>query len=322
MSWDVWINIFVTKNCWARGLQPMTIVTYKDVLKKFKIYSEENLSNKQPRDLSTQDLCEYFEYLRKKKGNGNATINKVAVVLKSFYKCAVSFEMIKPDENPTRNLPKLKKPLEIAGDVLSSKEMNKLTNAPDPRTVVGLRDRAVLLLLCTTGIRASECEGLRIKDVDFQRSQARVVGKGGHERAVNLNKETITAINNYLKCRISPNRISPLFKVRTGNRLTRWRIYERVQFYLKKARIFKNISPHRLRHSFATLMIKNGTNVVVLKELLGHRCVTSTLRYIQISGEQLREAINKLKVDTLFEKILAKFPEQKRRYQRPVLDSS
>lgn len=318
MIWETWIDTFVSKYCCAKGLRPSSIAAYKEVLERFHNFSKVKLGSRAPTKLTTQDICDYIEYLRVSRANGNATINKVVVIIKNFYRCAVSFEYISPQEDPTRNLPKMKRPLEIAGDTLTVEEMNKLANAPDCRTVVGIRDRAMLLLLCTTGLRASECEGIRVKDVDLARNQVRVTGKGGHERKVNLNDETSVALQNYLTCRSGAQRETYLFRVRTGNRLTRWRIYERVRFYLRRARIFKQISPHRLRHSFATNMIKAGTNIVVLKELLGHRCLTSTMRYIAISGEQLREAVSKLKVDDLFEKILEKFPVQKRRYQWPV----
>lgn len=322
MTWDTWLEIFITRYCYSKGLSSLSIASYKDTLRQFCDFVPVRLQNKPPDKITTQDLCEYIEHLRTVRSLGNASINKTVVVLRSFYKCAVSFELISPSDDPTRFLPKMKGVFEVAGDILNAEEMNRLASAPDPRTVVGIRDRAVLLLLCTTGIRASECEGIRVKDIDLERRQIRIKGKGGHERRVNLNDEVTAAIRNYLDCRKHPSKDQYLFLVRTENRLTRWRIYERVRFYLKRSRIFKNISPHRLRHSFATHMIKVGTNIVVLKELLGHRCLTSTMRYVRISGEQLREAIGKLKVDTLFEKTLENFPLQKRRYQRPVGDSS
>ena len=322
MTWDTWINIFITRYCYSKGLRSLSIASYKEVLEHFYEYVQVKLQNKTPDKITTQDLCAYIEHLRTARSLGNASINKTVVVMRSFYKCAVSFELMSPSDDPTRFLPKMKGVFEVAGDILSAEEMNRLASAPDPRTVVGIRDRAVLLLLCTTGIRASECEGIRIKDIDLERKQVRIKGKGGHERRVNMNDETAISVRNYLSCRTGVTKDQHLFLVRTNNRLTRWRIYERVRFYLRKARIFKKISPHRLRHSFATYMIKVGTNIVVLKELLGHRCLTSTMRYVRISGEQLRDAIGKLKVDTLFEKILENFPLQKRRYQRPVGDSS
>jgi len=322
MTWNVWIETFLLKYCVSQGLRPRTLLAYKEVLQIFEEFAIAHLKQREPQKITTQGICDYIAYLREVRGNANATVNKSIVVVKSFYKCAVAFELISPSENPTRHLPRMKRALEIAGDVLTMSEINKLTNAPDPRTIVGVRDRAMLLLLCTTGIRASECEGILMKDIDETSRQIKIRGKGGHERRVNLNKEAAVAVKNYLRYRINSNPRASFFKVRTGNRLTRWRIYERVRHYLRRASIFKQISPHRLRHSFATQMIKRGTNVVVLKELLGHRCITSTMRYIQISGEQLRSAVEKLVIDTTFEKILDKFPVQKMRYQNPMLDSS
>lgn len=322
MTWEIWIDTFILRYCYSKGLRSNSIISYREVLKQFREFVAVKFGGKAPNKITIQDVCEYIEYLRTMRSHGNATVNKTVVVLKSFYKCAISFNMIVPSEDPTRNLPKLKAALDVAGDTLSLNEMNKLMSTPDARTIVGIRDRAMLILLCTTGIRASECEGIKLKDIDLERMQIRIRGKGGHERRVNLNAEASVALRNYLKYREGSSKESFFFIVRTGNRLTRWRIYERVQYYLKMARIFKKISPHRLRHSFATYMMKAGTDLVVLKELLGHRCLTSTMRYLHVSGEQLRDAIGKLKIDNLFEKILETFPEQKRRYQRPVPDSS
>lgn len=322
MTWEIWIDTFILRYCYSKGLRSNSIIFYREVLKQFREFVAVKFGGKAPNNITIQDVCEYIEYLRTMRSHGNATVNKTVVVLKSFYKCAISFNMIVPSEDPTRNLPKLKAALDVAGDTLSLNEMNKLMSTPDARTIVGIRDRAMLILLCTTGIRASECEGIKLKDIDIERMQIRIRGKGGHERRVNLNAEASVALRNYLKYREGSSKESFFFIARTGNRLTRWRIYERVQYYLKMARIFKKISPHRLRHSFATYMMKIGTDLVVLKELLGHRCLTSTMRYLHVSGEQLRDAIGKLKIDNLFEKILETFPEQKRRYQRPVPDSS
>lgn len=321
MLWQAWKGKFID-HCWSRGLQPMTVETYSRVLDKFEEYVKKRLSSKDPNLVTFEDICTYIGYSREARGHGCATVNQTLVIIKQFYQCAVSYNLLTPNENPMRRPLKIKKPHEVAGDVLSLNEINSLTSAPDPRTVVGIRDRAVLLLLCTTGIRASECAEVRVKDIDLINRQLRVLGKGGNERRVNLKNEVVEAIKNYLECLSTPKKETYLFRVRTGKHLNRWRIYERVRFYLKKARIFKNISPHRLRHSFATEMIKSGTDLHVLRELLGHRSISSTIRYVKISAEKIRAAIEKLPINDTFEKMLAQFPLQKRRYQRAVGNTS
>jgi site-specific recombinase XerD len=306
----------------ARGLQPKTISTYRDVLDEFKRYFETRNSSQAPDEVTSAQVCEYIDYLKRGRLNGLATQNRKLVVVRSFYRALVALEQIAPKQDPCVRLPPMKKPQEKAGDILSVREIELLASAPNKETLLGLRDRAILLLLCTTGIRASECASIRQCDVDLENRMVRVLGKGNRERIVMLNETTLKAIENYEKFRGTQSRGQPFFKVRTGKGIDRKRIFERVKYYLKRSRIFKKISPHRLRHSFATKMIKDGVGIATLKELLGHKNLQSTMRYITICGEDLRSAIAKLKIDDTFEKMVSMLPIGRLRYQRPLLPDS
>jgi site-specific recombinase XerD len=318
MKWELFRELFLGKLCTARGLSGKTINSYGEALDEFKQYLDRHKSELTPESISTADVCDYIEHLRKNKLNGQATVNRKITTLRSFFKAMVALDELEPNQDPCARLPRMKKPLEKVGDILSVQEIEKLAGAPDANTLLGLRDRSMILLLCTTGVRASECASVRECDVDLENRLVRVLGKGNRERVVMLNEVTALALSNYIRFRGKQQLNESFFKVRTGKGIDRKRIFERIKFYLKRARIFKKISPHRLRHSFATKMIKDGVGLATLKELLGHKNLQSTMRYIQISGEELRSAIGKLNIDSTFEKIVALLPLDRLRYQRPA----
>lgn len=318
MRTEYYFQVYLEKFCLARGLAPKTILTYAECLEQFADYIESVRAEKGISNLKTEDICDYIEYLKISKNNGTATINKKVTILRSFYQAMISFDLIEPNADPCRLLPKLKKSQEKVGDILSIEEIEKLAVAPNSDTLLGIRDRAMLLLLCTTGIRASECAGIKECDIDLPNRMIRVLGKGNRERVVMLNDVCVLAIENYIRFRGKQKAQELFFKVRTGKGLDRKRIYDRVKYYLRKARIFKKISPHRLRHSFATKMIKDGVKLATLKELLGHRNIQSTMRYVQVSGEELRAAINRLNIDDTFEKLVLVLPIARLRYQKSM----
>ena len=322
MKTDYYFKIFLEKFCLARGLSARTIITYAESLEHFSDYTEQHLDGISINEIKTTHICDYIEYLKQHKNNGQSTINKKITILRSFFQALVSFDLIHPNSDPCRLLPKLKKAQEKVGDILSFGEIEKLASSPNTDTLLGVRDRAMLLLLCTTGIRASECAGIKECDIDLNTKMVRVLGKGNRERVVILNDVVAQAIKNYMRLRGSQASKEYFFKVRTGKGLDRKRIYDRVKVYLKKARIFKSISPHRLRHSFATKMIKDGVKLATLKELLGHKNIQSTIRYIQISGEELRSAINRLNIDDTFERLVLALPIARLKYQKSVLGNS
>ncbi len=322
MKWEYFIDLYLEKYCVARGLQAKTIATYRDVLEEFKRYVETCRPSQAPEEVTSMQVCEFIDHLKRGRLNGLATQNKKLVVVRSFYRALVALEQIAPKQDPCVRLPPMKRPQERAGDILSLGEIERLAGAPSKETLLGLRDRAILLLLCTTGIRASECASIRQCDVDLENRMVRVLGKGNRERVVMLNETTLRALENYERFRGAQARGQPFFRVRTGKGIDRKRIFERVKYYLRRARIFKKISPHRLRHSFATKMIKDGVGLATLKELLGHRNLQSTMRYITICGEDLRSAIGKLRIDDTFEKMVSMLPVGRLRYQRPLTSNS
>ncbi|MEX0885483.1 MAG: tyrosine-type recombinase/integrase [Phycisphaeraceae bacterium] len=154
-------------------------------------------------------------------------------------------------------------------------------------------------MLYGTGMRASECAQLTEQDLDLDEKTVRVTGKGGHQRALPLNKQVVAALEAYRVARGPLMPFAPVFRSRTGNALSRGSIYERVRTYARKAKIGKAVSPHRIRHSFATHLMRSGVDLVTLRDLLGHRQITSTQVYLHVTAEDLKHAADRHPIDRL-----------------------
>jgi site-specific recombinase XerD len=163
-----------------------------------------------------------------------------------------------PAGNPLAHFPKLKAQPRKLPVVLSEEEVEKLLDKPDTDTVLGLRDRAILTLLYGTGIRASECAGLKEEDVDLGEKTVKVFGKGGHERTVPLNDRVCRALEVYRQARGMQAGEESFFQSCRGKAMSRAALYERVRRHAVRCHIPKRVSPHRLRHTFATHLVKAG----------------------------------------------------------------
>jgi integrase/recombinase XerD len=180
---------------------------------------------------------------------------------------------------------------QLIPEVLSVAEVDALLKAPDVATAAGARDRAVLQVIYACGLRVSEACGLNLQDVGDQ--IVRVRGKGGKERVVPIAKSAVEAIDDYLtRFRQEGERAKhpPLFVSEKGKRIDRILVWKRVKHYAEIAGIRKEISPHTLRHSFATHLLENGADLRVIQEMLGHSNIQTTDRYTHISQRHLAEA--------------------------------
>jgi site-specific recombinase XerD len=226
-------------------------------------------------------------------------------------------EQLAYTKNPTLQLPKFKAPKRKVKDILSYAEVEELLKKPKTNTIMGLRDRAILTLLYGTGIRATECASVTDADIDFEAKTIRVVGKGGHQRAVPLNDTVMQALLNYKAARGQQESNKPFFRTRKKRGTTRGTIYERVRRFSRLAKIGKKVTPHVLRHTFATHLLRLGEKLIVLKELLGHRQISSTQMYLHLSCEDLREAIEKHPVKKLLGTLEEFLPTGRLRFQHP-----
>ncbi|MES2121189.1 MAG: tyrosine-type recombinase/integrase, partial [Chlamydiota bacterium] len=179
---------------------------------------------------------------------------------------------------------------QLIPEVLTVSEVNALLHAPNPEEFAGARDQAVLLVLYASGLRVSEVCGLNLQDVDDQ--VVRVKGKGGKERIVPIAQVATSAIDHYLVRFRKESDFPALFVTEKNRRIDRTLVWKRVKFYAKAAGIQKSISPHTLRHSFATHLLENGADLRVIQEMLGHANIATTDRYTHISTQHLADAFN------------------------------
>lgn len=308
MKWDYWLTLYIQTHCVARGLSAQTIAAYQADLNHFRAWVDVRLE-KDPDELTASEIMAYVTYLRKERCNGEARVSRIVVVLRGFYKAMVAMGQLDQPQNPMLAFPRLRTlPVKLPV-VLSGEEMERLLSSPDRGTLLGLRDRSIILLLYGTGIRASECAGLREGDVDLDEQTIRVVGKGDHVRVVPLNDDVAKTLRAYREQRGERDPDRAFFESRTGGGLSRGAVYERVRTHAKQARLRKRVSPHVLRHTFATHLIRADVNVVTVRDLLGHRCISSTQVYLHVTASELREAADAHPIRSMSEFLEALLPD-------------
>jgi len=319
MKWDYWIALYVQTHCTARGLRALTLQAYAATLKGFRQYVEQCWPGRGPDQLSACDILKYLEHLRQVRHNGGSALNRQATVLRNFYRAIVAMGHLEPRQNPMAHFPKIKAVPRKLPTTLSREEVSALLDHPHTDTVLGIRDRALLTLLYGTGIRASECAGVAEKDIDWEERTVRVTGKGGHERTLPLNEEVLHVLRQYRLARGGAKPHEPFFRSRQGRAMSRNAIYERVRNHASKAGIPKRVSPHRLRHTFATHLVQAGVGLVTLRDLLGHRQITSTQIYIHLTAQDLRQAADKHPVSQLIRRMEELLPSLKLPLQSSAL---
>jgi integrase/recombinase XerD len=224
------------------------------------------------------------------------TQNSVLGIVKSFFSFLAENDYIVAD--PAKKISYAKEPKKLPRSILTGPEAKKVLHAPDTKTVLGYRDRTILEILYSSGIRKEELLNVLITDVDYTEGIIRINGgKGKKDRVVPIGKIACRYIENYVKA-IRPLLTQDLhnnylFISMRGNRLSKNMIWEIVKSYTRKARIKKNISPHTFRHTCATLMLRNKANIRHIQELLGHSSLDSTQVYSHVSITDLKEVHSK-----------------------------
>ena len=315
MKWPYWIRLYTETHCVARGLRPLTIAAYATSLRQFQEYTHVTLNATPPDKITARDVLEYVQHLREDRGNGDSAINRHVVILKSFYRAMVAMGYLDHPDNPMAAFPIVKAARKKLPVTFSDKEIEKLLSLPPSDTVLGLRDRAILALLYGTGIRVSECASLMESGVDLDACTITVTGKGGHERCVPLNKQVVRAMALYRHHRVAVMPRASFFRSRRGNGMLRGAAYERVRTWGHRAKLTKRVSPHRLRHTFATHLVRAGINIVTIRDLLGHKQITSTQIYLHVTADDLRSAAQKHPVGRLLKTIDHLLPDVKLPFQ-------
>ena len=290
MTWEYWICLYTRTHCAARGLRTSTIGAYQKTLEQFHEYIRLQQGDVEPGLVTARHVLEYVNHLRQDRHNGDSAVNRQVTVLKNFYRAIVAMGHLEPAANPLAHFPKMKAKPRKLPVVLSAEEVQNLLASPPKDIVLGLRDRAILALLYGTGIRASECATLTEENVDLVANTVRVFGKGGHERTIPLNPIVADSLKAYRQVRAEVPPRGAFFRSRTGKAMSRGAIYERVRTHARRSRIAKRVSPHTLRHTFATHLVRAGESLVTIRDLLGHRQITSTQIYRKRPAEDLRSA--------------------------------
>jgi integrase/recombinase XerD len=276
-----------------KGYSDHTIAAYQNDLTQFLTYlSGEDVSSWQ--DVGRVHILNYIQYLRKRE-YASSTVGRKTAAVKSFFHFLVADGVLQDAPTASVDSPPVDKRLPRP---LSHEEVARLLAEPArSNTPKGLRDRALLELMYATGMRASEIIGLEVGAVDLEAETVRCVGKGDKERILPLYERAREAVSDYLgngRARLLQGREETvLFVNHRGRPLTRQGLWLIVKEYAAAAGIKREVTPHTLRHSFATHMLDGGAGLRELQQLLGHASISSTQVYTEISTRRKREAYDK-----------------------------
>jgi len=276
---------FVTYLASEKGMSDHSIAAYKGDVGRFLSF----LDTRRLSCVSEEILSEHFRILVD-QGYAPASLCRSIVAIKVFFRFLKREGLIAVDPSAILDLPKIWQSLP---SVLSLSEVEALLAIPDTETFLGARDRAILEVLYGCGLRVSEVCALKIGDVDD--TSVRVFGKGRKERISPVGREAIKAIDHYLlhfRDGVSLEG-DVLFVTCQGRPISRQSVWRCVKLYGKKAGIDKAISPHTLRHTYATHLLERGVELRVIQELLGHASIGSTDRYTQVSMLSLHQAFQR-----------------------------
>lgn len=275
-----------------RGLSENTINSYGIDLKLFLEYLRENEipSFKQ---VNKEVIVNYMQS-EKNNNKANSSILRSVSSLRKFFQYLAQEKIIEKDPMLLIDTPKKKQHLP---QMLTKEEVEKLLRSPNTGQVLGLRDRAMLELMYATGLRISEIINLKLEDLHLTMGTLQTLGKGHKERIVPVGDEAIKWVNRYLEEArpklLKQKRSNYLFLNFHGNNLTRQGVWKNLKAEVRKAGIQKNITPHTLRHSFATHILENGADLRIVQELLGHADISTTQIYTHLSNKQLADIYNR-----------------------------
>lgn len=281
-----WLRDFLSYLGSEKGLSQNTLAAYRSDITQFfaQLQGQGKLTINQ---IEEDDVLKFLSCLKSKE-YAVSSICRAIVALKVFFRFLKQERIVEKDVTVNLDSPKM---WHLIPEVLTISEVDALLHAPDITTMIGARDRAILQVLYASGLRVSEVCGLNLQDVDDR--VIRILGKGGKERIVPIASSAVSAIDYYLvtfRQQSQDEKCVPLFVSKKGKRIDRVTVWKRIKFYAKVAGISKEISPHTLRHSFATHLLENGADLRVIQDMLGHSSIATTDRYTHMSQRHLVEA--------------------------------
>lgn len=292
MAWDIYIQEYENYLKLERSLSANSVEAYVRDVTKLKQFLEISGSDITPLQVSMVELQNFIEYINEL---GMSAFSQARIIsgLKSFYKFLLYEGELDSDPTELLEAPKLGRKLP---DTLSVEEIDQILATIDHSKPEGMRNRAMLETLYSSGLRVSELIGLKMSNVHSDVGFLRIFGKGSKERLVPIGKEALKYIKIYreevrVHLDIIPGNESFMFLNRNGRQLTRQMVFIVIKTLVEKAGIKKTISPHTFRHSFATHLIEGGADLRAVQEMLGHESITTTEIYTHLDRDYLRQVI-------------------------------
>ena len=286
ISSDRLIDGFIDNRWLEKGLSQNTLNAYRQDLSNFSNWLK-------PVNLENADRITLLDYLayRLKQGYSSRSTARSLSSLRAFYAYLLSKSLI--SDNPTAKIqsPKLGHSLP---KILSEEDVEKLINAPNTKEPLGLRDRAMLELLYACGLRISELINLEVLNLNIRQGVVKVLGKGSKERLVPMGEPALDWISDYLtygreQLLTDTKKSSILFLSNRGTGMTRQTFWYRIKLYANKAGVDQSLSPHTLRHAFATHLINHGADLRTVQLLLGHTSLSTTQIYTEVARHRMKE---------------------------------
>jgi integrase/recombinase XerD len=287
MALEADVRAFLSYLRAEKGLADNTIKSYRRDMLKFVEFLDKG--NPQTADICRSDVVDFMKMLYKRRLDSRSVARHV-VTVRHFFRFALLEGLMKEDPAATIESPKFRQNLP---HFLSFKEVERLLAQPDVSSTIGLRDKAMIELMYSTGIRVSELTGIQVGDLQLDAGCLRCVGKGNKERLVPVGKQAISVVEAYLKKSrpelLKDNASAYLFLNQRGrpiDRITVWKIMAR---YGRKAALRKPLKPHTLRHSFATHLLDRGADLRSVQMMLGHSDISTTQIYTHVVEERLKQ---------------------------------
>lgn len=286
---DQLLDQFINQLKVERGLATNTILAYNhDLINFFDFLKGRGLS---PIQIGQEDLLSFIA--EKKTQLSSRSLARCLVAIRMFYRFLVSEGKI--DSNPARlmGIPKMYQHLP---NILTRDEVEAFLSQPDTHTILGKRDKAILEILYATGLRVTELIGLKMTNINLEAGYIRTIGKGSKERIIPMGTKAVDSIKEYLTdgrpsfLKKDPAKAGPnLFLNSRGRPITRQGLWKIIKKYTLKAGIIKTVTPHTVRHSFATHLLEGGADLRSVQIMLGHSDISTTQIYTHVARERLKE---------------------------------
>lgn len=282
-----YLNSYLEYLKYQKNYSEYTIISYcNDIVEYLEYLEKEALDFKK---IEYSDIRFYLMYLKEEKNDNNSSIDRKLSALRGFYKYLANEKQVSNNTFSLVNGPKKEKKLPR---YFEYNELEELFLVPDRSTALGQRDLLLLELLYATGVRVGELTNIKVKDIDLSSKSILILGKGNKERIVTYGEYCEDVLKEYLEdgyIRLNINREEYLFLNKNGGKLTERGVRYILDQIINKTSLNKNISPHMLRHSFATHLLNEGCDLLTVQKLLGHESIKATQIYTHVTTDRLKE---------------------------------